>query len=302
MNGDEELAVELRGLTKRYGKHLAVDGLDLCIEKGRNVGLLGQNGAGKTTTIKMMMGLEPISSGRSLLLGTDVSLFPSEMRAKVGYVPDTQNIYSWMTVSDVVWFVKSQYPTWNDSLCDQLMGIFDLPSAKKVRHLSKGMKAKLALLLAISHEPDLLILDEPMTGMDPLVRDEFLDRTKEWFCQHDRSVLFSSHLLEDVQRLADDIAIINKGRLIAFNSIENLLESFKILNITLESEGTMGNIPDGTVRAIDNTGGLLVVAGMYSTGTLDQIRQNKEVADVEAVKCSLSEIFKHYVQGDNQSC
>ncbi|QDV18645.1 ABC transporter ATP-binding protein YtrB [Gimesia panareensis] len=300
MNGDKELAVELRGLTKRFGKQLVVDSLDLCIEKGRNVGLLGQNGAGKTTTIKMMMGLEPISSGCSIMLGTDVSKTPAEVRAKVGYVPDTQHIYSWMKVSEVIWFVKSQYPTWNDAHCNQLMAILDLPSSKKVRHLSKGMKAKLALLLAVSHEPDLLILDEPMTGMDPLVRDEFLDRTKEWFCQSDRSVFFSSHLLEDIQQLADDIAILNKGRLIAFNSINNLLESFNILSISLKSESALSNLPEGTVHTVDRAEGVLVVAGMFSADTLEQIRQTNEVLDIEVIKCSLSEIFKHYVQGDNQ--
>src|SRR5262245_3448109 len=193
-----DLAIELTGVTRRYGKATAVDDLTLHIPRGQTFGLIGPNGAGKSTTIKMLMGMLRPHAGRIRVLGIDVFAEPSRMKQRVGYVPEVPQIYRWMRVGEVIGFTRSFYPTWSDDECARLLDLFALDPAKKVKHLSKGMAAKLSLLLALAHEPEVLILDEPMSGLDPLVREEFLDGVLRAVCERRRTVLFSSHTLDDV--------------------------------------------------------------------------------------------------------
>ncbi len=155
---DHDAAIALFGLTKRFGRTLAVDNLSLKIPRGSTFGLLGPNGAGKSTTIKMLMGMLSITSGTASVLGVNVQLDPVQVKRRVGYVPETHNIYRWMRVREVLGFCKSCFPTWNDQTCREMLDLFALDPEKKVKHLSKGMLTKLSLLLAVSHEPELLLL------------------------------------------------------------------------------------------------------------------------------------------------
>src|SRR5688572_18198208 len=165
---DDAPALELRSLTKRYGHATAVSGLDLVVPRGKVLGLLGPNGAGKSTTLRMLMGLLRPTSGSVQVLGLDVFRWPSRVKQRLGYVPETPHIYRWMTVGEVVLFARELYDTWNDEQCGSLLDRFQLPSGKRVRQLSKGMQAKLSLLVALAHEPELLVLDEPLSGLDPI--------------------------------------------------------------------------------------------------------------------------------------
>ncbi|MCA9003621.1 MAG: ABC transporter ATP-binding protein, partial [Planctomycetes bacterium] len=162
-----------RGLTLDYGGRDGVNGLDLAIPHGCKFGLLGPNGAGKSTTLKLFMGMLRPDAGSLSVLGQDAPARNPELRARIGYVPERHHIYRWMTVGEVVRFVRAFYPTWNDNLCDELLGQYGLAMGKKVEQLSHGMTTKLALVLALSHEPELLILDEPTTGLDPTLRRAF---------------------------------------------------------------------------------------------------------------------------------
>jgi ABC-type Na+ transport system ATPase subunit NatA len=174
-----DIAIELTGVTRHYGKATAVDDLTLHIPRGHTFGLIGPNGAGKSTTIKMLLGLLRPHAGRVRVLGIDVFAEPSRMRERVGYVPEVPQMYRWMRVGELIRFTRALYPTWNDDECARLLDLFALDPARKVKHLSRGMAAKLSLLVALAHEPEVLVLDEPTSGLDPIVREEFLDGVDE---------------------------------------------------------------------------------------------------------------------------
>ncbi len=210
-NSSDGPAIELWGLTKTFGRTAAVNNLTLKIERGSTFGLLGPNGAGKSTTIKMLMGMLSITTGGACVLGIDVEENPTRVKDVVGYVPETHHIYRWMRVGDVIGFCRALYTTWNDQTCREMVELFRLDLNKKVKHLSKGTLVKLSLLLAVAHDPQVLILDEPVAGLDPVAREEFLDGVLRTICQRGQTVLISSHTLEDVQRLADTVGILYEG-------------------------------------------------------------------------------------------
>ena len=215
-------AIEIVGLTKRFGRTLAVNNLSLTIPRGSTFGLIGPNGAGKSTTIKMLMGMLSITSGEARVLGIDVTADPVEVKQRVGYVPETHHIYRWMRVREAIGFCKS---------CFRIVERRDLPGDGRVvrarpgeesQASSKGMLVKLALLLAVSHEPELLLLDEPLSGLDPIAREEFLDGVLRTICDRGQTVLISSHMLDDVRRLADTVGILYEGQLLLQGNLDAL--------------------------------------------------------------------------------
>jgi len=176
-------AICSKELVKRYRKCTAVDGLDLSIPCGAICGFLGPNGAGKTTTIRMLMGLLPPTSGTVRVLGLDPIRHGLELRRRTGYVADVLHVYKWMKISEVFAFSASVFGRdWDAAMCKRLTERLGLPTQRMVKQLSRGESAKLGLIVALSHRPDLLILDEPTTGLDPLVRAEFLDSVLDFTC------------------------------------------------------------------------------------------------------------------------
>jgi ABC-2 type transport system ATP-binding protein len=294
-------AIETIGLTKRFGRKAAVDGLTLRIPEGSTFGFIGPNGAGKTTTIKMLMGMLRPTAGEARVLGIDVTARPEKMKQRVGYVPELHYIYRWMRVREVIGFCRRLYQNWNDRLCADLLRLFELDEKKKVKHLSKGMVAKLALLLAITHEPDLLILDEPTSGLDPIIREEFLDGVLRTVCERQRTVLFSSHMLSDVQRMADTVGIIYEGRLLTVCPAEELLTGTKRIRAVLRDGSTPGEPPDGTIwQRFEHREWLLTVHG-FSPGTLEHLQNTHPIESVEVLDLGLEEVFKDFVKGRRAS-
>jgi ABC-2 type transport system ATP-binding protein len=290
-------AIELDDLSKRYSSAMAVNNLSLRIPRGSTFGLLGPNGAGKSTTIKMLMGMLSVTSGSAHLLGIDVTADPAQIKQKVGYVPEIHHIYRWMRVREVIQFTRSFYPTWNDELAASLLELFGLPSDKKVKHLSKGMLAKLALLLAVAHEPELLILDEPTSGLDPLVREEFLDGVLRTICDGRRTVLFSSHTLADVQRLADTVGILYEGRLLVHRSLDVLLSSTKRIRAVLKDGCLPQREPEGVVWQTVQRREWSLTVGEFSADLIARIQQENPVENIEVIDLNLEELFKDYVKG-----
>ena len=290
-------ALELTGLTKRFGSTLAVDSLTFRIPRGSTFGLLGPNGAGKSTTIKMLMGMLAPSAGSARVLGLDVAHDALQIKQRVGYVPESHFIYRWMRVEEVIGFCRSFYPSWNDQTCHDLLELFGLDLAKKVKHLSKGMLVKLALLLAVSHDPELLILDEPMAGLDPLAREEFLDGVLRTICERGQTVVFSSHTLDDVQRLANTVGILYEGRLIVHGRIDELLTSTKRIQATLRNGERPKSLPSGTI--LDRVQGRewLVTVRDFAPEKAEQIRTLDGVEHVEVLDLGLEELFKDIVKG-----
>ncbi len=292
-----EQAVVLSGVTKRFGRQTAVRDLSIEIPTGTALGFLGPNGAGKTTTIKMLMGLLGRDAGTVHVLGVDPAADPLAVRRRVGYVPEQHFIYRWMRVREAVAFCRTFYPTWNDRLCGELLTQFDLDPHQKVGHLSKGTVVKLSLLIALAHEPELLLLDEPMAGLDPIAREELLDGVLQTICHRGITVLLSSHTLSDVQRVADSVAIINHGRLLLHSRVDTVLDRTKRIRAVLNDGATPGPLPDGVIwQRVRNREWLITVKD-YSPDILDRLRAANPVQNVEVMDLGLEDIFKDYIRG-----
>jgi len=290
-------AITTDGLTKRFGKVSAVDGLTLRIPAGCTYGFIGPNGAGKSTTIRMLMGMLRITGGSAQVLGIDVGAEPDAVKPRVGYVPEHHFIYRWMFVHEVIRFCRSFYPTWNDTLCAEMIERFELDPLKRVRHLSKGNVVKLALLLAIAHEPDLLLLDEPTSGLDPLVREEFLDGVLRTICDTPRAILFSSHTLSDVQRLADRIGIIHEGRLLLDCPADELITTTKRVRAVLTDGSYPTVAPEGTVwQRVQGREWLITVRG-FSPNAVQFLHERYTLDHVEVMDVGLEEVFKDIIRG-----
>ena len=290
-------AIETAGLTKRFGENTAVDNLSLQIPPGHTFGFIGPNGAGKTTTIKMLMGMLRRTAGQARVLGVDVGADPVAMKRRVGYVPESHFIYRWMRVGEAIGFCKSLYPTWNDRLCADLLRLFELDVGKRVKHLSKGMRVKVALLLALAHEPEVLILDEPMAGLDPVVREELLEGVLRTTDQGPRTVLFSSHTLSDVQRMADTLGIIHEGRLLVHCPVDALLRRTKRIRAVLDDGSAPDNPPEDIVWQHVRDREWLLTVKDFSADTVERLRATNRLQQVEVIDLGLEEIFKDYVRG-----
>jgi ABC-2 type transport system ATP-binding protein len=292
-----DVAIELTGVTRRFGKATAIDDLTLRIRQGQTFGLIGPNGAGKSTTIKMLLGMLRPDAGRIRILGIDVFAEPSRMKQHVGYVPELPQIYRWMCVGEVIGFTRSFYPTWNADECARLLDLFALDPAKQVKHLSKGMAAKLSLLLALAHDPEVLILDEPTSGLDPLVREEFLDGVLRAVCKRRRTVLFSSHALEDVRRLADTVGLLYEGRLLLERGVEELLASTRRIRAVLRDGCLPRHEPAGLVwQRIERREWLLTVSE-FTPDLLHTLRTENDLDHIEVTGLNLEELFKDIVKG-----
>jgi len=207
--------IETRDLSKRYGETYAVRNLNLSVQPGRITAFLGLNGAGKSTTIRMLLGMIRPGEGGGYVLGYRLE-DPDEnvaMRKDVAFVSEDKRLYPYMTVAQMLHFTRGFFPAWRDDLAETLLRKYELPPGRKVRHLSKGMRTKLALILAIARRPKLLILDEPSEGLDPRGTEQLLETlTSE--CAEGTTVFFSSHQIEEVERISDQICVIHRGTLV----------------------------------------------------------------------------------------
>ncbi|NLE37577.1 MAG: ABC transporter ATP-binding protein [Pirellulaceae bacterium] len=290
-------AIELTDLSRRFGQTWAVNGLSLKIPRGSTFGLIGPNGAGKSTTIRMLMGMLRPTMGRATVLGLDALAEPVALRQRVGYVPETHNVYRWMRVYQVIGFCQNAYSSWNEETCSEMLQLFGLDPRKKVKHLSKGMLVKLSLLIAVSHEPELLVLDEPMAGLDPIAREEFLDGVLRTICERGQTVLFSTHSLDDVQRLADTVGILYEGRLLVHQGVEALLTETKRIRAVLRDSAMPEQPPKGTVwQRVEGREWLLTVED-FSPEKVQRLREQNAVDHVEVIDVGLEDIFKDFVKG-----
>lgn len=232
--------IRIESLVKTYHGESAVDRLSLEVPRGSVFGLLGENGAGKTTTIQTLLGLVRPDAGRVEVLGLDPTRFGLEVRRRVGYVPEVPVLYDGMTVGEIGWFAAGFHPDGQGLTLPYreryqgLLAGFDLPSHRKIKALSKGMRAKVSLALALAGDPEVLILDEPTSGLDLLVRLEFLESMVD-LAGGGRTVLLSSHQIGEVERVASHVALLRKGRLVLAEPIEDLKATTFVLDLTFAS-------------------------------------------------------------------
>ena len=205
-------AVLLDHVIHRYGKLAALDGLSLAVRQGEMFGFLGRNGAGKTTTLKLLMGLLRPDSGEIAVLGQRVRRMPVALKQRIGYVCQEPNFYPWMTADQLGDFVGRFYPTWDGAEFQRLLRLLDVPRERRAAEMSGGTRTKLGLALALAPRPQLLLLDEPTAGLDPVARREFNDQLQALQRQQGTTVMFSSHLVGEVEQLAQRVGIVQAGR------------------------------------------------------------------------------------------
>ncbi|MCW1923602.1 ABC transporter ATP-binding protein [Luteolibacter arcticus] len=229
--------ITIRGLKKRYRRNEALHGIDLDVPEGKVTAFLGPNGAGKTTTIKCAMNLLDRDDGSVTVLGTDARKLKPEHWQRIGYVSENQKMPGWMTVPQLLDYVRPMYGAhWDREFEKKLLADFDLPLKTKLRSLSRGQWMKASLVSSLAYRPRLVVLDEPFSGLDPLVRDEFLSGLLELTETEGWTVWISSHDIEEVERFADRVAILNNGRVDLQDDVKSVQARFRAVELGLPDE------------------------------------------------------------------
>jgi ABC-2 type transport system ATP-binding protein len=223
-----ESVIEITELTRRFDSRTALDSVSLSMPRGAVYGLVGANGAGKTTLIKHILGLLRAQTGSVRVFGLDPVADPVGVLSRIGYLSEENDLPGWMTVDELVRYSRAFRPTWDDAYAEELRQAFALDPAARIRNMSKGQKARAGLLVALAYRPDLLVLDEPSSGLDPIVRRDILGAIIRTIAHDGRTVLFSSHLLEEVEQVADHVTMINKGRIVLSAPLEDIRETHRV--------------------------------------------------------------------------
>jgi ABC-2 type transport system ATP-binding protein len=290
-------AIETRDLSKRFGKTNAVCNLTMSVAPGSITGFLGLNGAGKTTTIKMLLGMIAPTGGDGAILGYRISnpAESLEIRRRVAYVSESQRLYDYMTVAQIVRFTKSFYSGWHSDIEESLLRSWELPLNRKVKTLSKGMRRKLALLLAFARKPELLILDEPSDGLDPVGVEQLLE-TMVAQCGEGTAVFFSSHQIAEVERVADRVCMIHKGRLVMNASLDDLRESYRQIDMVFSGAPNEVEFRMPGVERIQARGcQMRVLVSRNAEQVLERARMH-DANSIDVVPIGLREIFLDHVK------
>lgn len=219
--------VELSRVTRQFGNKTALDDLSLTVPRGGVFGLIGGNGAGKTTVIKHILGLLKAQTGTVRVFGLDPVANPVGTLGRIGYLSENRDLPDWMSVGQLMRYTQAFFPNWDENYAEELRQAFDLDPNARIKTLSRGQRARAGLLVALAHRPELLVLDEPSSGLDPVVRRDILGAIIRTIADEGRTVLFSSHLLDEVERVADRVAIIHQGRILLTAPMEEIKDTHR---------------------------------------------------------------------------
>ena len=285
-----ETVLELHGVSKSFQKKRVLERIDLSIKPGSVVGLLGKNGAGKTTLLKCALGLLKTDSGSSRIFGEDSWDLSGETKARIGYVPQKLNFYIWMKVRQMIAYYAAFYPRWNSPLTTSLLSRWELDPEARVGKLSEGQVQKLGLVLAMGHEPDLLILDEPAASLDPQARRTFLSALVEIAGDHNRTVILSTHLTSDLERVASDIVLLKSGFVSYSGSMDELKDSVRSVTLTTEGKRISGlELPGILSCEIHDNHAVITMKGV--TDEMISGLESKYSATAEVRDLTLEDIF-----------
>jgi ABC-2 type transport system ATP-binding protein len=296
----ERSAIEVRGLVKYYDGRCILDGVDFEVPRGCIYGLLGRNGAGKTTIIRILMGLETVSRGETYLLGKESGRLGRREKGRIGYVAEAHHLIQNYKVARLVALCKGLSRRWNEEFFAHLMDTFRLPMERKVKELSGGMRAQLNLALAMAIEPEVLILDDPTLGLDTVARLQFLELAIDLIQRDGRTILFSSHILSDVERIADRIGILVAGKLVVDCSLDELKNRVKKLRVIFPEDAPNDLHLTEVIRQ-RNSGREMVVTVANWSQQKKVIIETFKPASCDEIPMSLEEIFIECTHPDAMS-
>jgi ABC-2 type transport system ATP-binding protein len=286
--------VDVRRLTRQFGAKKALDEVSLVVPRGGVFGLIGANGAGKTTLIKHLLGMLKAESGTVQVFGLDPVQNPVGVLGRIGYLSEERDLPDWMRVGELMRYTQAFYPDWDEAYAEELRQAFDLDPNARIKNLSRGQRARAGLLAALAHRPQLLVLDEPSSGLDPVVRRDILGAIIRTIAEEGRTVLFSSHLLDEVERVADRVAIIHQGRILLTAPMDEIKETHR--RVTLRF-GHPVDRPPSLVGALSYDGQGAEWTYVCS-GESQQLRSAAEAIGATVVgdaALSLDEIFVSHV-------
>lgn len=288
--------IEIQRVTRRFGVKTALDDVSLTVPRGGVFGLIGGNGAGKTTLIRHTLGLLKAQQGTVQVFGLDPVANPVGTLGRIGYLSEDRDLPDWMRVGELMSYTQAFFPNWDEKFAEELRDAFDLDAKAYVKNLSRGQRARAGLLVALAHRPDLLVLDEPSSGLDPVVRRDILGAIIRTIADEGRTVLFSSHLLDEVERVADRVAIIHQGRIMLSASMDEIKEQHR--RLTLRFGQSVERAPS-LVGAISTEGQgaewTYVCSG--ESGQLRHAAESMGATIVDDAALTLDEIFVSRIQG-----
>ena len=301
------IAVEMKNVSRAFGvgKDLtqAVDNLTLSVPRGSVYGLLGANGAGKTTSIRMMVSHLKPDSGEIRVLGADPAEYTTDTRRRIAYISENMQIPKWMSMEDAVGFCKPLYPNWNEPLYQELLKTFDLKPSRRYEESSKGQRRAMCIIIALCQEPEILIMDEPASGLDTLARRHFLSELLKITCDENKTVLFSSHILGDIERTVDRVAILMRERMVLEGELDTLKEKVRRISFRAES----GNIAEPaanlfhTLRNIRDRSSIQWVVTDFEEEKFVQLRESlPDSVAVEVEGFNLEELFMESIESGRE--
>jgi ABC-2 type transport system ATP-binding protein len=295
-----DFVIETHQLCKSFKDQSALRGLDLHVQAGSIFGFLGRNGAGKTTTIKRLMGLLRADTGSAHVFGVPVTDPDSAagVRRRIGFVTEDKELYPYMTVEQIIRFTRPFFPKWRRDLEQRYLEMFELPKDRKIPDLSKGMRSKLMLLLAIARGAELLILDEPTDGLDPAATEDVLRELVSITGSLEITIFFSSHQLSEVELIADHVGIVDQGRMVVSGCLDDLKARYQRLHVVLESgEGPPVRWPEGA-ESIRQEGRVVSMLCSHNADAIVKQAQSIPGATVERFPVTLKEIFLEHARSN----
>jgi ABC-2 type transport system ATP-binding protein len=286
--------LQTKNLYKSFGRKQVLNDLSMILEEGKVYGLLGKNGEGKTTLIRMIMGIIPNDRGKILYKGKQIEFNSPYYKREVGYIPEESIFFSWMTIKELMVFNSSFYPKWNGQKARGFLDRFGLDEKFRIKNLSRGMKLKLGLIVALAAEPELLILDDPTSGMDVPTRHDFLKGIIREILDEGTTILFSSHMVHELEGIIDHLGILHEGQLILEENFEQVKNGAKKVHLTFD-----GSVPDGIdIQGLltKQTDGNTCDLGIYPWS--EDVKNNLEAlhpAKMNVESMTLEEIFIHFV-------
>ena len=287
-------AVATHSLTKRFRRVEALSGLTFEAPEGAVYALLGPNGAGKTTTLQILLNLLQPSGGSAEVLGIHSRKLRAADRERIGYVSENQKLPEWMTLDQLIDFCRPLYPAWDNALADHLVRMLDLPRGRKLRGFSRGMKMKAALVVSLAYRPRLLLLDEPFSGLDPVVRDQMVEALVDIASQDGMTTLVSSHDIAEIENVADHVGFLRDGRLTVSESLDSLLSRFREVEAVLpEGEAGPPVPPRSWIGPAQSGGVLRFVESRYTPGASEEAWTESlpGARSIDASPMSLRQVF-----------